>query len=399
MQIPPVRRLGHIVWPFAIAETILWAAFYYSFPALLPEWESDLGFSKTQLSAAFTAALVLSAVLAPLTGRLIDRGHALRVFMSSAILGAMLLIILSTTHDYWQFFTVWIGIGITMSGALYEACFAIVTRVTAEQSKQAITRITLVAGLAGTISFPAAHTLTAWFDWRVAIQVFAATVILIAVPLIWYGCHNAGDQLGASKEPSSRPPSSTPNVLNSAMFWLLAISFTAIAINHGMLLTHLLPILGGRGINPELAVFAAAMIGPMQVTGRIAMMMAERRVSTFGIAIGCFLGMAAAALVLRATSGANGLVFAFVILQGAAYGVTSIVRPVITAELLGRQNFGAISGLMAVPFMFGYAAAPMISAVIWAIGGYDVVILTAFAMTGIGLTTLLMARHSTRTTP
>ena len=56
----PFRR---IVWPLAVAETIVWAAMYYSFPALLPAWESDLGWSKTELSGAFTLALVVSAVL------------------------------------------------------------------------------------------------------------------------------------------------------------------------------------------------------------------------------------------------------------------------------------------------------------------------------------------------
>ena len=44
-------------------------------PALLPTWEAELGWSKTDLSAGFTLALVASALLAPLAGRLIDHGH------------------------------------------------------------------------------------------------------------------------------------------------------------------------------------------------------------------------------------------------------------------------------------------------------------------------------------
>ncbi len=56
---------GPVVWPLAVAETIVWAALYYSFPALLPEWEAELGWSKTELSTAFTLALVGSARLAP----------------------------------------------------------------------------------------------------------------------------------------------------------------------------------------------------------------------------------------------------------------------------------------------------------------------------------------------
>ena len=45
-----------IVWPLAVAETLVWAALYYSFPALLLEWERNLGWSKTELAGALTLA-------------------------------------------------------------------------------------------------------------------------------------------------------------------------------------------------------------------------------------------------------------------------------------------------------------------------------------------------------
>ena len=35
-----------VVLPFAIAEPLVWATYFYSFPAFLPTWEQDLGFSK-----------------------------------------------------------------------------------------------------------------------------------------------------------------------------------------------------------------------------------------------------------------------------------------------------------------------------------------------------------------
>jgi len=154
----------------------------------------------------------------------------------------------------------------------------------------------------------------------------------------------------------------------------LVIAFTAIAVEHGGVITHILPILEDRGVHEQAAVLAASMIGPMQVTGRLAMMAAERHVSIFAIATGCFLGMAAAAACLLFSGGSAGLIAAFIILHGAAYGVTSILRPVITAELLGRQDFGIISGMIALPFVLGYAAAPTLTALAWQVGGYDLVL-------------------------
>jgi MFS family permease len=135
------------VWPLAIAETIVWAAMFYSFPALILEWERSLGWSKTELSGAFTLSLLTSAVLAPVVGRLIDRGLGRYVYTGCALLGAVLLALLSRVTELWQFYVVWLGLGVAMSGALYEACFAILTRAMGTMAKRAITLVTLMSWL------------------------------------------------------------------------------------------------------------------------------------------------------------------------------------------------------------------------------------------------------------
>ena len=70
------------------------------------------------------------------------------------------------------------------------------------------------------------------------------------------------------------------------------------------------------------------------------------------------------------------------------------MRPLLNAELLGRKNFGLISGVMALPFIGGFAAGPFISALFWEIGGYDTVLLFAVVISMIGVGTLLLAARS-----
>lgn len=74
--------------------------------------------------------------------------------------------------------------------------------------------------------------------------------------------------------------------------------------------------------------------------------------------------------------------------------MVSIVRPVITAELLGRRGFGMISGMIALPFMFGLAAAPTLAALVWQVGGYDLVIGLAVLFPLIGLSAFLAANKA-----
>lgn len=390
---PPAARVRFhsIVWPLAIAETIVWAAMYYAFPALLPTWERELGWSKAELSFAFTLSLVVSASLVPVAGRLIDRGLAREIFAGGAVLGAVLLALLSAVTELWQFFCIWVGLGVAMSSTLYEACFAVLVRSTGDRARRAITIVSVVAGLAGTVAFPSAHLLTAAFGWRGAVLVFAAVVATVAVPLVWSACRRAEAQATVHAPKPSASAGEALAVARSPVFRLLAIAVFLAALDHGMLISHVLPILDDRGIDAGLAVLAASFIGPMQVAGRLVLMASDRFASTIVASTGCFAMMAIAGTCLLNAGAAPALLAGFVVLQGAGIGIASVMRPVLTAELLGRRNFGVVSGLIGLMHMGGYALGPSVSAMVWAWGGYDRVIVLAIAAAGIAIAAVLAA--------
>lgn len=389
------RRSDPAIWRLAVAETLIWAGTFYLFPALLAHWEADLGWSKTALAGAFTAALVVSALAAPLAGRLIDRGHGRLVLAGAALAGGVLIGLLTLVTAIWQFYLVWLLIGLAMAGSLYEPCFAYVTRTRGAEARRAITLITLVAGFAGTVSFPTANILAELWGWRAAALAFTGLICALAVPLFWSGA-------AAEAEPPAADAGapSGEGALRAAMrrpaFWLLAFAFTTIALDQGMLITHLLPLLDERGVTTGIAVLAAACIGPMQVAGRLAMVAIERHVSIRAICGLSFLFMMAAVACLMIAGGVPLLVFGFVALHGSGYGVTSITRPVVTADLLGRAGFGAISGALAMPFMAGTAVAPALAAAIWSVGGYTLVLAVALGTVTLGLAAFVLAVPAAR---
>ena len=386
---------GLIVWPMAAVETIVWAAYYYSFPALLVIWENDLGWTKAELSGAFTLSLMVSAVMAPVVGRLIDRGLAKEVFAYGAALGALMLVALSAVTTLWQFYLIWFGLGVAMAATLYEACFSVLTRALGDKARRGITTVALVAGFAGTVSFPSAHFLSAWFGWRSAVLVFAAAVAGIALPLVFYACRHVTKQAQANAVQASLKLGDALRVMHLPAFWWLALLFATIAINHIMLISHLLAILDTAGITQTMAVAAASMIGPMQVFGRILMMTVGRRASTFLIFLTCLMATLLAAMAMMWVGASPMFLFGFVILQGAGYGVTSIVRPIFVAERLGRQNFGMVAGFLAIAFVGGSAISPIAAALIWEAGGYEPVIWTALSMSALGIVALVAATRST----
>ena len=247
------------------------------------------------------------------------------------------------------------------------------------------------------MSFPSAYTLAEALGWRNAVLVFAGVILLVALPLAALGLRWLEDHRDPPPEARPDGKSGSSAALSNPVFWLIAGGFTTIGIVHGMIISHIRPILDDREIATALAVVVASMFGPMQVLGRIVMIAIESRITSMGMALTCFLGIAIGLAMLSLAAWIPFLALIFVIPYGAAYGIASIVRPVLTAEFLGRANFGAIAGMLALPYMLGFAVGPTLAALIWGAAGYDVVIVLALVLTLSGCAAILMARYKART--
>src|SRR5712691_1600566 len=62
-----------LVVTLGITETITWGILYYGFTVFLPAMEADLGWSRGEMSGAFSLGLVLSGVGAAPVGRWLDQ--------------------------------------------------------------------------------------------------------------------------------------------------------------------------------------------------------------------------------------------------------------------------------------------------------------------------------------
>ncbi|MGB0506857.1 MAG: MFS transporter [Pikeienuella sp.] len=367
------ERDTKLIVALAIAQTIVWAGLFYIFPIMILRWENSFEWSRDKVALALTLALFCAAFAAPVAGRIIDRGGAKLLMTGSAILGAFGLVCLSLTQGYPLFLLFWAIIGISCAGCLYEPCFAFITRVKGSEARKAITIVTLIAGFASTLCYPVADYLASNYGWRVALQCFAALIVTVAVPLFWYSI----GRLGFNAPPRATKMQSAPpeGVFVSQLFWVLTFSFVAIALTQGMIITHIIPILHERQVSPAQAVLAASLVGPMQVAGRLVIMTFAKSLSAFAIIRLSFIGLTASALLLLSMTSSDWRLFGFVFLLGGCYGVVSVLRPVLTLELLGQQGFGQISGVMAGPYAIAIAIAPFLAVMLWRVGGYDLTLI------------------------
>ena len=212
--------------------------------------------------------------------------------------------------------------------------------------------------------------------------VFALAVAGLAAPMLFIGATILERSSDDPPPPAMRARDRTAVARARARpeFWLIAIAFPMMALNHGILLNHLIPLLVEGGLGPAMAVAAASTIGPMQVLGRLLITLFAGRASALNLSMLAFAGVGAAALLLLAAGAAPAVAFTFAALQGASYGLTSILKPVVMAETLGRTGYGAIAGWLALPYLAGFAFAPYAGALLWRAGGYDLAIAGAAAI-------------------
>ncbi len=385
---------GIAVWLLAVGQTLIYAGCYYSFPALLPDLVAATGWSKAELALGPTLAFLIMAGLTPFTGRLVDRGLGGEMLVWLPALAALGVAGLAFVGNLAAWLILWALIGVAQAGSLYETCFAFLTRRLGDGARAAITRVTLVAGFAGTLAFPLGHWWGAALGGQGALLAFAGLIALI-VPVNAVAVR----QLRRRERAGMVLPPSPPGVLQAALrkpaFWIIAAAFMALYLNHGILLTYVLVLFADRGAAPVLAATAAACIGPAQVAGRLILLAAGARVSTGQATVASLGAVVLAGLLLWLAGAATWLIFAFALAQGAGIGLTSILRPVLIAEVLGRQGFGVISGAAAVAPILASAAAPAVGAGLLALGGPGLIYAVALglAVAGLGLMALLLARR------
>jgi len=357
----------------AVAQTILWAGLYYLFPALFARWELNLGFSKTAIASAFTSALIISSILAPLVGNLIDKGHGQKILIGSSILGAAGLIVLSFSSEFWVFFLTWSVIGIALSGCLYEPCFAYVTKVRGTKAKDAIIFITLIAGFAGTVSFPVANIFADLINWQASARLFAFVILLFVVPILFLSTKNEDKHsINLNSSPDKISNYKLRDDLIRPEFSYLFFSFFVLALAHGMIITHIIPLLIERNISNSIQLLISASIGPMQVLGRIIMIILQKQNFSINIisTLTFLLKIIGTVFLIYANDNIYFLIL-FVIFQGSGAGMTSISRAVVTANIMGYERFGSVSGAMSIGFTGGTALSSFLGAQLWEWNGYD----------------------------
>ncbi|MBV9890672.1 MAG: MFS transporter [Rhizobacter sp.] len=337
------------------AQTLAWASSYYLPAVLAAPIARDLGVAPPMVFSAFSASLLVAALLGPRAGAAIDRWGGRPVLVVTNLVFALGLAALASASGVATVFVAWAVLGVGMACGLYEGAFAALVRLYGAGSRNAITGITLIAGFASTLGWPLSALLESRVGWRGACWTWAALHVVVGVPL----------NLSLPRAPPS-PRSSHAAVVPqrgevddrtaARASVLLAVVFATMAFVSTAMAAHLPRLLESAGATLALAVAIGALVGPAQVGGRLLEFGLLRRIHPLLSArLAALLHPLGAALlvVLGAPAAA-----AFAILHGAGNGILTIAKGTLPLVFFGAPGYGARQGWLMVPARIAQALAP-----------------------------------------
>jgi MFS family permease len=338
-----------------VTQTLAWATTFYLPAVIIGPAAATLHRSSTELLIGYSWSLLVAGLVSPRVGSWIDRHGGRDALAAGTCVMAAGLLVLAAWPSLTGWYLAWTVIGAGMALGLYDAAFATIGCLLGLGARPAIVGVTLLAGFASTIGWPAGVALIHRFDWRATAAIYAIVQLAVNLPLI------------LTLIPRATPPppvlTSTPTSEKVAHRGLLALLllgtfFCVRAAISAVVSVHALTLLHGVGLNAVAAVGVAALFGPSQVFGRVLEWAFARWIDPL---TGSWMGAALLPLGIASLL-LGGPAIGFAVAYGMSNGILTISRGTLPMFLFGPLGYATRLGRLALPQLLAQAVAPTATA-------------------------------------
>ena len=352
----PAHSRPRVITFLGIGQILVWGSSYYLPTVLAKPVSDDTGWPMTWVVGALSAGLLVSGLVSPRVGHLVERHGGRPVLAASAILLAIGLLIQGLAPNIGMFVLAWLVIGFAMGAGLYDPAFSTLTRLYGDQARSAITSLTLWGGFASTVCWPLTAFLVERVGWRGASLAYVGIMLLIVLPMYWFGLPREALHVPLAKAPAA-PVSARAKRENRYFLLMLATNFTIASVVMTIIAVHLIAMMQDRGFSLAAAVSLGMLIGPSQVGARVLEAAFGRKVHPIWSLLIC---SAAVAIGLATLLGSAELVVLGLILYGGGNGLRSIARGTVPLAMFGREGYAVLMGWLALPVLVAQAFSPTV---------------------------------------
>lgn len=376
-----------------------------AFSLLFPPVISEFGWDRGVTAGAFSFGFIVSAIMSPLIGRLMDRTGPRGVMELGVVLmgGGMLLAPL-TTQPWHLYLTIGVLVGAGSVCLGYSGQSLFLPNWFVRRRGLAIGIAFAGVGIGSVTLLPWVQHMIEQTGWRTACTAMGILIIVVLAPinlLLRKRPEDIGLLPDGDPAPTANSAAPVSNVVDpawaatdwtlslamrTARFWWIAIGYFCGLYIWYAVQVHQTKFLLDIGFSPTVGVWALGVVSLLGIPGQIWLGHVSDRIGREWVwAISCFGFMFCfAALIALKFVPSFWLIYLMVFTQGAlGYGLTSVMGPVVL-EIFQGKHYGSIFGTIMLAALAGGAAGPWATGLLYDFtGSYTI----AFAV-GIGVSLL-----------
>jgi MFS family permease len=379
-------------------------AFSLLMPALIDEFKWDRGLA----AGAFSFGFLVSAILSPFVGRVMDaRGPRIVILTGVALMSAGLLLAPWVTRPWHLYATLGVAVGGGANMMTYTAHSQFLPNWFSRRRGLAISIAFSGAGVGAVVLLPWLQNIILTEGWRASCVAMGWLVLFGIAPLTPLLKKGPAD-VGQSPDGDNTSPEMTVKrnaaaivdtawaatewtlgrAAGTARFWWIVLGYFLVLIAWYAVQVHQTKYLVEIGFPPLVAAWALGAVSIIAIPGQILLGALSDRIGREWIwTAGClgFVFSYAALLALESWP-SNALLYSMVFAQGFfGYALTSVMGPIVV-EIFEGPHYGSIFGTITVALIGGGAVGPwMAGAMHDATGSYRLafLLLIAFCLVSI----------------
>lgn len=384
----------------------------FIFGLMLKPMSEELDWSRSTLTLAVTAFMLVSAVSLPVVGRLVDR-YSLRLIMGAgAIVGALGLLLMGQVKEPWQLFAVYgLVYAVGNAGISNPAVGVMISRWFDRRRGIAISAAVSGGAIGQLVIIGLLSAFLATLGWRTAFTILGIVSMAVLVPVVFLAVRSR-PQPSATRSATGRDPldyvgrpdgseaslgeRSSPEIgtIVSRQLVLLVIVYAICGFQDFFVATHVVAFAQDQGVGTVLAGNLLAWMGLMGLAG---VLLSGVLADTFGATrptVLCFLiriFVFAYILLFQDTVA----IAVFALLYGFTFLVTAPLSVVFAGAIFGQARLGLVAGSISMVHQISGGLGAIAGAVIfdqW--GSYDrgFAVLLAMSLVAVPITLLVRER-------
>ena len=374
----------------------------YSFSIFMPDIIDEFGWTRTQVSAAYSIHMWLYVIAAPVVGLLTDR-FGPRVLMP---IGGLFIIaaltLTGTTSEIWHLYIFYGVIGLIGVSLCYMVPnLATVRKWFSRKAGLATGLVAAGSGLGIGIMMLVAASLIEGFGWRGSFTALGVGLGLACIIFSVLFMRKDPESVGLLPDGDQVPPPedavggawSLREALGTRSFWLLlAASFIASIPITAMLSQIVVWAELDLGIGRLIAALVVVAMTFTAVASRVVGGWVSDRWGRKPI---FYIGLLGCALALAFAIGVESLssLYVFAIIFGFFYALPVAVWPAYLGDLYGRASVGALFGALTIATGLAGGTGPLLYGYIYdALGSYDVAFIISAALCAVAIVLIFLIR-------